>query len=207
MPTNTWELDREIEIAFDVMNLPPRDADVTNTCPAVKNAGWRCANCCWKSRICCCWTSRRTTWMPSRCNWLERTSAELSRNGRRGDSRPVFSGQRCRMDSGTGSGRRISVRRKLLVLAGAETTAAGKRRKTVRRPAENSGTRAGVDSNGTPGPAGQEQGPDQRLRTIGGGSSSRHEDELEIQIPARQAAGRFGFRSQGSDQGLRRQAC
>ncbi len=27
--TNTWELDREIEIAFDVMNLPPRDADVS----------------------------------------------------------------------------------------------------------------------------------------------------------------------------------
>lgn len=27
--TNTWELDREIEIAFDVMNLPPKDADVT----------------------------------------------------------------------------------------------------------------------------------------------------------------------------------
>jgi len=27
--TNTWELDREIEIAFDVMNLPPREADVT----------------------------------------------------------------------------------------------------------------------------------------------------------------------------------
>ncbi len=27
--TNTWELDREIEIAFEVMNLPPRDADVT----------------------------------------------------------------------------------------------------------------------------------------------------------------------------------
>ncbi|MFM7116879.1 MAG: energy-dependent translational throttle protein EttA, partial [Planctomycetota bacterium] len=27
--TGTWELDREIEIAFDVMNLPPRDADVT----------------------------------------------------------------------------------------------------------------------------------------------------------------------------------
>lgn len=27
--TNAWELDREIEIAFDVMNLPPRDADVT----------------------------------------------------------------------------------------------------------------------------------------------------------------------------------
>ncbi len=26
---NTWELDREIEIAFDVMNLPPRDATVT----------------------------------------------------------------------------------------------------------------------------------------------------------------------------------
>ncbi len=26
--TNSWELDREIEIAFDVMNLPPRDADV-----------------------------------------------------------------------------------------------------------------------------------------------------------------------------------
>jgi energy-dependent translational throttle protein EttA len=26
--THTWELDREIEIAFDVMNLPPRDADV-----------------------------------------------------------------------------------------------------------------------------------------------------------------------------------
>lgn len=27
--TNTWELDREIEIAFDVMNLPPRDAQVS----------------------------------------------------------------------------------------------------------------------------------------------------------------------------------
>ena len=27
--TNAWELDREIEIAFDVMNLPDRDADVT----------------------------------------------------------------------------------------------------------------------------------------------------------------------------------
>jgi ATP-binding cassette ChvD family protein len=26
--TGSWELDREIEIAFDVMNLPPRDADV-----------------------------------------------------------------------------------------------------------------------------------------------------------------------------------
>ena len=26
--TNTWELDREIEIAFDIMNLPARDADV-----------------------------------------------------------------------------------------------------------------------------------------------------------------------------------
>ena len=27
--TNAWELDREIEIAFDVMNLPDRDSDVT----------------------------------------------------------------------------------------------------------------------------------------------------------------------------------
>jgi len=27
--TNTWALDREIEIAFDVMNLPDRDADIT----------------------------------------------------------------------------------------------------------------------------------------------------------------------------------
>lgn len=27
--TNTWELDREIEIAFDVMNLPPPEADVS----------------------------------------------------------------------------------------------------------------------------------------------------------------------------------
>lgn len=27
--TNTWNLDREIEVAFDVMNLPPKDADVT----------------------------------------------------------------------------------------------------------------------------------------------------------------------------------
>ena len=27
--TNTWELDREIEIAFDVMNLPDKEADVT----------------------------------------------------------------------------------------------------------------------------------------------------------------------------------
>jgi ATP-binding cassette ChvD family protein len=27
--TRTWELDREIEIAFDVMNLPPREADVS----------------------------------------------------------------------------------------------------------------------------------------------------------------------------------
>ncbi len=27
--TNTWNLDREIEVAFDVMNLPARDADVT----------------------------------------------------------------------------------------------------------------------------------------------------------------------------------
>jgi ATPase subunit of ABC transporter with duplicated ATPase domains len=27
--TNTWSLDREIEIAFDVMNLPDRDADVS----------------------------------------------------------------------------------------------------------------------------------------------------------------------------------
>ena len=27
--SNSWELDREIEIAFDVMNLPDRDADVT----------------------------------------------------------------------------------------------------------------------------------------------------------------------------------
>lgn len=27
--TNTWDLDREIEVAFDVMNLPPKDADVT----------------------------------------------------------------------------------------------------------------------------------------------------------------------------------
>ena len=28
--TNTWGLDREIEIAFDVMNLPDKDADVTD---------------------------------------------------------------------------------------------------------------------------------------------------------------------------------
>ena len=27
--SNTWNLDREIEVAFDVMNLPPRDADVS----------------------------------------------------------------------------------------------------------------------------------------------------------------------------------
>ncbi len=27
--TNTWALDHEIEVAFDVMNLPPKDADVT----------------------------------------------------------------------------------------------------------------------------------------------------------------------------------
>ena len=27
--TKTWELDREVEIAFDIMNLPPRDAEVT----------------------------------------------------------------------------------------------------------------------------------------------------------------------------------
>ncbi|MEZ6106474.1 MAG: ATP-binding cassette domain-containing protein [Pirellulaceae bacterium] len=27
--TNSWELDREIEIAMDIINLPPREADVT----------------------------------------------------------------------------------------------------------------------------------------------------------------------------------
>lgn len=27
--SNTWNLDHEIEVAFDIMNLPPRDADVT----------------------------------------------------------------------------------------------------------------------------------------------------------------------------------
>jgi len=28
--TNTWSLDHEIEVAFEVMNLPPKDADVTS---------------------------------------------------------------------------------------------------------------------------------------------------------------------------------
>ena len=36
---NLWDLDREIEIAMDVMNLPPRDADVQHA------LGWRAAAC------------------------------------------------------------------------------------------------------------------------------------------------------------------
>jgi hypothetical protein len=36
--------------------------------PAGNAAGWRCAGCCYSSRICCCWTSRPTTSTPRVCN-------------------------------------------------------------------------------------------------------------------------------------------
>ena len=31
-------------------------------CPAVKNAVWLCAVCCYLVRICCCWMNRPTIW-------------------------------------------------------------------------------------------------------------------------------------------------
>ena len=56
------------------------------------------------------------------------SSAELSGNDHRGDPRSIFSRQRCRLDSGTGSRRGHSVERKLHLLAGTETGAPAPRR-------------------------------------------------------------------------------
>lgn len=75
--TGAWELDREIEIAFDAMNLPPRDAD-----PATLSGGER-------RRVALCklllerpdmlLLDEPTNHLDAESvNWLERTLAEFS---------------------------------------------------------------------------------------------------------------------------------
>ena len=61
--TNTWNLDREIEVAFDVMNLPDRDADVT-TLSGESVAVWLSASYYWNAPTCYYLTNQRTILMP-----------------------------------------------------------------------------------------------------------------------------------------------
>ena len=56
----------EIEIAMDVMNLPPKDADVRYALRWRTAACRTLSSCYCRNPTCCCWTSRPTTWTPKR---------------------------------------------------------------------------------------------------------------------------------------------
>ena len=130
--TNTWELDREIEIAFDVMNLPPRDAEVETLSGGERRRVALCKLLLAAARSA---AARRADESPGRRGGgLARTApGGVSRHRGGRHPRPLFPGQRGPMDSGTGPGTRNPLGGKLLLVAGAEAAAAGTRRKTRRR--------------------------------------------------------------------------
>src|SRR5882724_2013789 len=68
------------------------------------------------------------------------------------------------MDPGTGSRRRHSLGRELLVVARTETAAAGSGRKVGDRSAEDAAARARVDPHVAEGPSGERKGAHQFLR-------------------------------------------
>ena len=160
---NLWELDHEIEIAMDVMNLPPRDADVdaplgrrTAACRVVQAAAA-------ESPTCCCWTSRRITLDAEAVNWLERHLADYHGTVVAVTHDRYFLDNVAQWILELDRGRGHSLGRQLLVLAGAEAGAAGAGREILAGAAEVAAARTGVGAHGPACTAGQEQGAHQGL--------------------------------------------
>lgn len=81
-------LNVQLERAADALRLPDWDAKVEN-CPAASAVAWRCAVCCWKSRICCCSTNPPTPGCRICC--VAGTFPARLRRHRRGDyPRPLL---------------------------------------------------------------------------------------------------------------------
>ena len=97
--------------------------------------------------------------------WLEQHLQSYAGHGHRRDSRPLFSRQRRRLDSGTRSRPGHSVERQLHVVAGTETGAAAARGKIRERTAEDAAARARMDSHVAQSAPRQRQGAHQRLRS------------------------------------------
>jgi hypothetical protein len=130
---------------------------------AANAAASRCASCCSKSPTCCSWTNRPTTSTPN-----HRLAAKhlIDYPG----TILIVTHDRYFLDDITGwileldRGRGHPLRGQLFRLAGTEGQAAGAGSARGQGQAEDAGTRTGMDPRRRQGPAGQGQGPHQRLR-------------------------------------------
>ena len=203
---NAWELDRQVEIAMDAMNLPPGDADVTTLSGGERRRVALCKILLEQPDLLL--LDEPTNHLDAESvAWLERHLAEYPGTVVAVTHDRYFldnvAGWILELDRGRGipwEGNYSSWLEQKKDRLAKEEKAASARQKTLDQ-------RAGMDSHGPAGPAGQEQGPHQRLRR-NVAPSSIEDREARIRNPdsARQAPGRPGRRGQERLQGLRRQA-
>ena len=161
---NAWELDRQIEIAMDAMNLPPGDADVTTLSGGERRRVALCKMLLEQPDLLL--LDEPTNHLDAESvAWLERHLAEYT------GTVVAVTHDRYFLDNVAGwileldRGRGIPWEGNYSSWLEQKTGPAGTRRKGGLGPAEDSRSRAGMDSHGPARPAGQEQGPHQGLRT------------------------------------------
>ena len=158
---NAWELDRQVEIAMDAMNLPPGDAEVDKLSGGERRRVALCKILLEQPDLLL--LDEPTNHLDAESvAWLERHLAEYPGTVVAVTHDRYFldnvAGWILELDRGQGH----SLGRELHLVAPAEEGSAGTGRKGRLGPAKDPGQRAGMDSHGAAGPAGQEQGPHQQ---------------------------------------------
>ena len=161
---DAWDLKRTIDIAMDALRLPPGDADVTTLSGGERRRVALCRLLLVAARPA---AARRAHQPPRRGvrRVARAVPRRVPRHRRRGHPRPVLPRQRRGLDPRARPRARHPVGGELLVVAGAEGGPARAGGEERSGEAAHARPRARVDPPGPARPAGQGQGPHQRLRS------------------------------------------
>ena len=159
---DAWEMDRHVERAMNALRCPPGDAGITSLSGGEKRRVALARLLLSKPDMLL--LDEPTNHLDAESvAWLQRFLGRLCRHCRHGHARSLLPRQRHRLDFGTRSRCRYSIRRQLLVMAGAKIETSRSRTEHGRGEAENAGPRTGMDPSNTEGASGEKQGADYGL--------------------------------------------
>ena len=200
---NAWDLERTLDIAMDALRVPPPDADVSTLSGGERRRVALCRLLLSKPDLL---AARRADQPPRRrVGGVARAHpAGLQRHSRRDHPRPLLPRQRRAVDSRTRSWARHSVGGQLLLVAGAEAGAPGRRREGRQGSSSVASARTRVDS---PLPRARQSKGKARVSTYNqlvaeSESADRRADKLEIAIPPGPRLGDVVVNAEGLTKGF-----